>query len=188
MTATAANCACSPHATASHCRSPVPTALLIPRSPCWTLHSPIRPAPQPGLDHRVSRSAPRPPSENSMTARAAPASLAARVQSNAVCAAATRHTNLYFVMCRVTLCGGSGRKPCVDGHARFFPPHNISCLLRGRGIRPRRNARGAQCSSSIFRIAGCFSAFVAGRSAPRWIASRGIFSSKGTSEHPLSFI
>src|SRR5215467_1771809 len=104
MTTTAADCACSPHATAAHCRLPVPTRLLIPQSRCLLLHSPLRSAPEPSLDHRVGsrqpsihRSAPRPPSENSMTASAAPASLAARVQSNAVCAAATRHTNLLEV-------------------------------------------------------------------------------------------
>ena len=34
------------------------------------------------------------------------------------------------------------------------PPHNISCLWCGRGIPLRRHAGGAQCSSSIFRIAG----------------------------------
>jgi hypothetical protein len=47
----------------------------------------------------------------------------------------------------------------AEGHvltARAWvpPPHNISCLLHRRGISPRRNARGAQCSSFIFRIAG----------------------------------
>src|SRR5262245_23375122 len=80
MTTTAADCACSPHATAGHCRLPVPTGLPIPPSRCWTLHSPPRPAPEPCLHHRVgsrrppiSRSAPWPPPENSMTAGAAPA-------------------------------------------------------------------------------------------------------------------
>src|SRR5262245_61904597 len=79
MTTTAADCACSPHATAGHCRLPVPTGLPIPPSRCWTLHSPPRPAPEPCLHHRVgsrrppiSRSAPWPPPENSMTAGAAP--------------------------------------------------------------------------------------------------------------------
>ena len=35
-------------------------------------------------------------------------------------------------MCRVTLCGGGGRRPSVDGHARFPPPHNIQMLSSSR--------------------------------------------------------
>src|SRR5262245_47414215 len=103
MTTTAADCACSPHATAGHCRLPVPTGLPIPPSRSWTLHSPPRPAPEPCLHHRVgsrrppiSRSAPWPPPENSMTAGAAPAPLPARVQSNKVCASATSGLLLFM--------------------------------------------------------------------------------------------
>jgi hypothetical protein len=58
--------------------------------------SPTRDRALRGPSRRLSPAADQPigtTATNSMTAGAAPAPLAARVQSNAVCAAATRHTN-----------------------------------------------------------------------------------------------
>src|SRR5262245_30022227 len=140
MTTTAADCACSPHATAGHCRLPVPTGLPIPPSRCWTLHSPPRPAPEPCLHHRVgsrrppiSRSAPWPPPENSMTAGAAPAPLPARVQSNKVCASATRHALANLVRGKLRAALAKQRPDLLIPEAVWRKPWVVHCTAWGNG-------------------------------------------------------
>lgn len=76
------------------------------------------------------------------------------------CAGGARSRSV--LMCRTRLCGGGALTPARAGHGWIPPPHNISCPPCGRGIPLRRNAGGAQCSSSTFRTVGCLNAFVTG--------------------------